>query len=98
MAGVSFRATPIANGDHLYWDQETTLNKPKAMADPLVQYWWGRFGTLDRSLPILGTKNEAVVHAIADYQIGGLYTVKLRSIPSFFLTDDHDEFENDEFT
>lgn len=24
--------------------------------------------------------------------------MKLKSIPSFFLTDDHDEFENDEFT
>jgi hypothetical protein len=24
--------------------------------------------------------------------------VNLKSIPSFFLTDDHDEFENDEFT
>jgi len=88
----------IANGDHIYWDQETTLNKPKPMADHLAQYWWGKFGKLDRSLPFLGTTNEDVLKAIADYQIAGLYDVRLRSIPSFFLTDDHDEFENDEFT
>src|SRR5262245_5590893 len=69
--GLSFAPDVlIANGDHIYWDQETTLNKPKAQAEHVVQYWWGRFGTLDRSMPILGTKNEAVVKAIADYQIG----------------------------
>jgi hypothetical protein len=88
----------IANGDHIYWDQETTLNKPKAQADHIVKNWWGRFGKLDWEIPILGTKNEQVLKAIADYQIAGLYGVKLRSTPSFFLTDDHDEFENDEFT
>jgi hypothetical protein len=88
----------IANGDHIYWDQVTTLNKPKVLADHIVQYWWGKFGKLEHSVPFLGTKNEDILKAIADYQIAGLYGVRLRSIPSFFLTDDHDEFENDEFT
>jgi phosphodiesterase/alkaline phosphatase D-like protein len=62
------------------------------------KYWWGKFGTLDHGMPFLGTRNEDVLKAIADYQITGLYGTKLRSLPSFFLTDDHDEFENDEFT
>jgi hypothetical protein len=97
--GLSFEPdVVIANGDHIYWDQETILHKPKAMSDHIAKYWWGKFGDLDRSLPFLGTKNEAVLKAIADYPIAKLYDVKLRSIPSFFLTDDHDEFENDEFT
>ena len=34
---------------------------------------------------------------MCDYQIPGLYGTTLRSTPAFFLTDDHDMFENDEF-
>lgn len=97
--GLSFEPdVVIANGDQIYWDQDTILNKPKALVDHITQYWWGKFGTLDRNVPFLGTKNEEVLKTIADYQIGTLYDVRLRSIPSFFMTDDHDEFENDEFT
>ena len=97
--GLSFEPDAIiANGDHISWDQETTLNKPKAVADHIVQHWWGKFGQFDRTRPMFGTKNESVLKAVADYQIAGLYGARLRSIPAFFLTDDHDQFESGEFS
>jgi hypothetical protein len=58
---------------------------------------WAKFGTLDLSVPMLHPKNAAVFTVICDYQIPGLYGTTLRSTPAFFLTDDHDMFENDEF-
>jgi len=95
--GLSFSPdVVIANGDHIYWDQDTTFTK--SFGQHIVRHWWGRFGKLDRSQPFFGTTNEEILKGIADYQIAGLYDVKLRSTPSFFLTDDHDQFDNDEFT
>jgi len=86
----------IANGDHIYWDQETALNKPFAkIAQDEV---WPKFGgALDLSLPMLHPRNAAIFLKVCDDQIPGLYGTSLRSTPSFFLTDDHDYFENDEF-
>src|SRR5262245_37637722 len=87
----------IANGDHLYWDQKTWSNKPAALRDHLKQHWWGRFGTFDWSQPANVGDNDAILQAVCDYQIAGLYGCALRSTPSYFQTDDHDLFENDEF-
>lgn len=42
-------------------------------------------------------EQSATFQRICDYQIGGLYGTSLRSTPAYFLTDDHDLFENDEF-
>ena len=61
------------------------------------QHWWGKFGTFDRSMPASDGDNDTVLQAICDYQIAGLYGCTLRSTPSYFQTDDHDMFENDEF-
>jgi phosphodiesterase/alkaline phosphatase D-like protein len=95
--GLSFEPdVVIANGDQIYWDQQTTLNKG-ALGDHVKTNFWPRFGALDANIPFLGTSNEATLKAVADYQIASLYDVRLRSVPSFFLTDDHDEFENDEY-
>jgi len=86
----------IANGDHIYWDIETSQNKPFAKFTQGVL--WPKFGQpLDTSVPMLHPRNLATFTAICDYQIPGLYGTALRSTPSFFLTDDHDNFENDEF-
>lgn len=86
----------IANGDHLYYDLETALSKPR-----LKQYQemvWPKFGgPLDTRVPMLHPRNEAIFTRICDYQISGLYGTSLRSTPAFFVTDDHDMFENDEF-
>ena len=85
----------IANGDHIYWDQLTLLNKNES----LIEAWhkiYRQTGTMDRNLPVLGTKNEAILKRIVDPQIAQLYGTRLRSTPGFMLTDDHDLFENDE--
>jgi len=87
----------ISNGDMIYWDIATALNKGKPLAD-LAHAAWRMFGMLDFDRPMLGGDNEAILKRIADYQIADLYGVSLRSTPSFFVTDDHDLFENDEGT
>jgi hypothetical protein len=95
--GLSFQPdVVIANGDHIYYDLETSRSKPR-----LKQYQemvWPKFGgPLDISVPMLHPRNEAIFTRVCDYQICGLYGTSLRSTPAFFLTDDHDTFENDEF-
>jgi hypothetical protein len=95
--GLSFEPDAvIANGDHLYWDQKTWLNKP--FAKLVQQLSWPAFGgALDLSVPMLHPRNAAIFTRVCDYQIAGLYGTALRSTPAYFLTDDHDTFENDEF-
>ncbi|GGC95276.1 hypothetical protein GCM10011396_48300 [Undibacterium terreum] len=94
--GMAFKPDAvIANGDHIYWDLKTNLNKPYIEA--VRELMWSRFGTLDISVPMMHPKNAATFTRICDYQIAGLYGSTLRSTPAFFLTDDHDNFENDEF-
>ena len=85
----------IANGDHIYWDQATSQNKPAAFAEP-ARRLFEQYGYLDRGKPALDKDNEAILTAIADPQIAQLYGVRLRSVPVYMLTDDHDLFENDE--
>ncbi len=94
---MSFRPDAvIANGDHIYWDMTTSMARlePKYAKEQL----WAKFGgELDLSVPMLHPKNAAIFLGVCDYQIPGLYGTMLRSTPAFFLTDDHDMFENDEF-
>ena len=88
----------IANGDHVYWDERSmTRNKPKIIMDAWRKLQ-SKLGVLDRGKAILGTSNEAILKRVVDRQIAHLYGVRLRSIPTFMLTDDHDLFENDEAT
>jgi hypothetical protein len=95
--GMSYQPdVVIANGDHIYWDQATGMNKPTAQF--VREKVWAKFGgPLDLSVPMLHPKNAAIFTGVCDYQISGLYGTTLRSTPAFFLTDDHDNFENDEF-
>jgi len=95
--GMSYQPdVVIANGDHIYWDQATGMNKPTAQF--VKEKVWAKFGgPLDLSVPMLHPKNASIFVAVCDYQISGLYGTTLRSTPAFFLTDDHDNFENDEF-
>src|SRR5215475_2558630 len=87
----------IANGDQIYWDQLTTLNKGQA-GKFLEEKAWVKFGgALDLSVPMLHPRNAAIFTGVCDYQIAGLYGTTLRSTPAFFPSDDHDAFENDEF-
>ena len=94
---LSFRPDVfIANGDHIYWDQDTTLNKGKAMIEEFRKLSKRLGGTLDKKMPVLGTRNEEIFLRGCDAQIAQLYEMRMRSIPSFFIGDDHDLFENDE--
>ncbi len=97
--GMSFNPDlVIANGDHIYWDLKTFLNKEFAY-NYLTKEHWPKYGDpIDYSKPMLHEKNISTFLNICDYQITGLYGVTLRSTPSFFITDDHDYFENDEYT
>ncbi len=96
--GMSFDPdVVIANGDHIYWDLETFLNKSFAK-DYLINEFWPKYGNpIDYSRPMLDPVNAETFLNICDYQIAGLYQTTLRSTPSYFITDDHDYFENDEY-
>jgi hypothetical protein len=91
--GLSFKPQAvIANGDHVYWDLRTRRSRQSgASAEAAVIA--GRF---DRTAPVLGSPNEAVLKKAVGPQIIPLYTTLCRSTPVFFMQDDHDYFENDE--
>ncbi|MEP0201326.1 MAG: phosphodiesterase [Halioglobus sp.] len=89
----------IAIGDHIYFDL-------KAQAFPsagkgLIKVFSGlymrmKYGAFDRDAPILGTSNETLLKRICDEQIADLYGTRFKSVPVFFVADDHDYFENDD--
>ena len=54
-------------------------------------------GKLDRSGVVLGGDNETILKRIGSAQIVSIYKTDFRSIPMFFIQDDHDYFENDDF-
>lgn len=85
----------IANGDHVYWDQRTILNKPESFSRPWLELF-EEYGEFDRDRPVLGSANEEILKRVVDDQVTSLYGVSLRSVPSYFLSDDHDMFDNDE--
>ena len=82
----------VANGDHVYWDLKSRFGWAMGRSLPA---WW-KAGWFDRARPILGTDNEVVLRRAFGPQIAGLYGVRFRSLPTFFLQDDHDYGENDE--
>jgi hypothetical protein len=91
--GLSFQPdAAIANGDHVYWD---LLSKPAPRwgASPVAEKYAGKFR---RDLPVFGTPNEAVLLKAAGPQIAPLYGTMFRSVPTFFVSDDHDYFDNDD--
>lgn len=87
--GLSFAPDAlVAIGDHVYWDlRRTGQGSTRASIE-----FAGRF---DRNLPVLGTPNEAVLTKVVNAQVAELYGTSCRSVPVFFLQDDHDYFEND---
>jgi hypothetical protein len=82
----------VANGDHVYWDMRSRMGWALGRSP----WAWWRAGWFDRGQPVLGTENERVLKRAFGPQIAGLYGVRLRSVPAFFLQDDHDYGENDE--
>lgn len=95
--GLSFSPDAvIANGDHIYWDQRSAYDAVNPAWRKTWQTFYQHFKPLDRAARMFGTVNEEVMKSIGDPQIVGVYGNSLRSVPSFFLGDDHDYFENDE--
>jgi hypothetical protein len=86
----------VANGDHIYWDQRTMAESASAARRAAFAAIEARFGRLDPSIPALGSANEAVLKRLTGPQIAGVYGTRFRSTPMFFVSDDHDYFENDE--
>lgn len=84
----------IANGDHVYWDLTFGLSAAILGKSPDAIEIAGEF---DRTLPVLGTENEQVLKRAVDAQIAQLYSTMFRSVPTFFMRDDHDYFENDDY-
>ncbi|BFM18447.1 hypothetical protein R50073_46300 [Maricurvus nonylphenolicus] len=89
----------IANGDHIYWDYRSWLNnRDGALSRMAMKYFLQSYGTFDQTQAVKGTANETTLQAVADEQIGRTYGVRFRSTPIFFITDDHDYFDNDDAT
>jgi hypothetical protein len=82
----------VAIGDHVYWDQRVGRGALVMARNPAFTE---RVGVIDRTLPVLGTANEAVLKRAVGPQIAELYGTLFRSVPTFFLRDDHDYFEDD---
>lgn len=80
----------VANGDHVYWDLKSSRFMGNSWRATRIA------GKFDRSQPVLGSANEQVLKLAFGPQIAGLYGVRFRSVPMFFLQDDHDYGENDE--
>ena len=94
---LSFRPrVAIAIGDHIYWDQRTALENRGEEAGRRTRAFYEQVGWLDRTMPVLGTRNETSIKAAAGPQIAQLYGVLLRSTPAYFVSDDHDYYENDD--
>jgi hypothetical protein len=91
----------IAIGDHVYWDLRGGGKPEIGRNSVIIKYlaaWYLKFkyGEFDRTLRVLGTKNEAVLKRIGDEQIADLYGTRFKSTPVYFVSDDHDYFENDD--
>jgi hypothetical protein len=82
----------VSSGDQIYYDLMYDKSSRVMGAAPRSIAFAGRF---DRDLPALGSPNEAVLKKAVGPQIAHLYGTACRSLPTFFLLDDHDYFEND---
>jgi hypothetical protein len=81
----------VANGDQVYWDLFSPASAQLGASKSGIAF----AGTFDPSKPVLGSSNEDFLLKAAGEQIAPLYTTLCRSIPVFFIRDDHDYFDND---
>lgn len=82
----------VSSGDHIYFDLLYDKSSRVMGASPRSKFYVGEF---DRTKPALGTENEEVLKKAAGPQLAYLYGTACRSVPTFFIMDDHDYFEND---
>ena len=83
----------VANGDHIYWDLHTWQGENAGQLSAS-----GRRSNFDFSASVFGHSNETAMKAAVAPQFVPVYGVDFRSVPMFFLQDDHDHWENDAVT
>lgn len=83
----------VANGDHIYWDQLSPRGSARFNTPDALALAGGKF---DRSGFVLGGDNEGILKRIGSAQIVSIYKTDFRSVPMYFIQDDHDYFDNDE--
>ena len=83
----------LSIGDQVYWDLRFGRASGRA---PMGSSEWAHqtVGQFRRELS--ARENEPVLKRAAGPQIADLYGTMLCSVPTFFIQDDHDYFENDE--
>ncbi len=91
----------ISIGDHVYWDLRGEDSPPVGRNSKLIKFFLGgylrlRYGAFNRFESGDSPTNEAVLKRIGNEQIASLYGTKFKSVPIFFIPDDHDYFENDD--
>lgn len=91
----------LAIGDHIYYDLRGNEHPSFGRNSKWMKFFSGwyfrlKYGSFDRTEAIIGTPNEDVLVAIGDEQIADLYGTRFRSTPIYFISDDHDYFENDD--
>lgn len=85
----------VVNGDHVYWDLRAG---PNALLTGKSRVAEREAGVFERDAAVLGHANEGVLKRAVGPQIIDLYGTMFRSLPVFFLRDDHDYFEDDQVT
>ncbi len=83
----------IGSGDQIYYDIRFGVSS-KIMGDSRRAQQYS--GTFDPSKAVMGTENENVLKRSVGPQIAYLYGTACRSIPTFFILDDHEYFVNDD--
>ena len=84
----------MSNGDHVYWDLRSPLTAKNQGQHPKAKELIG--GTFDRAQVVLGGDNEQLLKRAAGPQIAPIYGTDFRSVPTFFIQDDHDYYDNDD--
>ncbi|MBD3226956.1 MAG: hypothetical protein GF329_02115 [Candidatus Lokiarchaeota archaeon] len=83
----------VGSGDQIYYDVRYGVTS-KLMGDSRRAIAYS--GSFDYSKPILGTENENVLKKAVGPQIAYLYGTACRSIPTYFILDDHEYLANDD--
>jgi len=89
----------VANGDHVYFDLPMSERiQSHALAPIFGPFLSNAMANFDPSKPVRSPRNESALTTVGDDQIASIYGVRFRSTPVFFITDDHDYFDNDDAT
>jgi hypothetical protein len=87
----------VANGDHVYWDLATVLKyRGTAKRRAEIANIYRKTAWIDEDLPFDSEPNRRALNTIVGQQIGALYEDRFASVPTIFVADDHDYFENDD--